>query len=343
MDVDIAVLELESLLHEGGFHQADRCLRRLSHDVADLAGQVDLACTLHGDRLNEEDLAAGLRPGKSGDDARRRVLHDLVVIDLLLSEIILDVFLPDDQLALCEGGLCVIFRLVLGVFIFHREITLDDLHRSLAADRQQLLLKPADARLARVIRNDLADRAVRKADIVLRETRLGDRLGHQMALRDLKMLHRRVARQLDDLHAVKQRLRDRIPGVGRADEEYMREVVGQVHIVVVEGAVLFRIQHFKQRRARVPVKASHDLVDLVEHDHRVHDACPLDAGHDTAGHGADIGAPVAADLRLVADAAQGNADILAAQRLRHGFAHGGLAGTGCAHEQQDRAVLLAVE
>ena len=56
------------------------------------------------------------------------------------------------------------------------------------------------------------------------------------------------------------------------------------------------------------------LVDLVEQEQRVARAGLGQALHDLARHRADVGAAVAADLRLVAHAAQGHAHELAVGR-----------------------------
>src|SRR5205823_10549186 len=67
---------------------------------------------------------------------------------------------------------------------------------------------------------------------------------------------------------------------------------------------------------------------------------PLD---DAAGQRADVRPPVAADLRLVADAAQRHAHELAAQRAGDALAQARLADTGRPHEAEDGlARLLAV-
>ena len=58
-----------------------------------------------------------------------------------------------------------------------------------------------------------------------------------------------------------------------------------------------------------------ELVDLVEHHDRVARAGLAELGDDAAGHGADVGPAVAADVGLVAHAAQGDADELAAHRF----------------------------
>ena len=78
-------------------------------------------------------------------------------------------------------------------------------------------------------------------------------------------------------------------------------------IVVHEGVVLGRIEHLEQcgRRIAPPVRA--DLVDLIEHEHRIARLRPPEPLDDAAGEGADVGAAVPADLRLVAHPAEGHA------------------------------------
>ena len=89
--------------------------------------------------------------------------------------------------------------------------------------------------------------------------------------------------------------------------------------------ILRRVEDFEQRRRRIAAKIRADLVEFVEQDHRV---AALDAAQgldDAAGHCADVGAAVAANLRFVAHAAEGDAGELAAQRVGHAFAERGLA------------------
>jgi hypothetical protein len=70
-------------------------------------------------------------------------------------------------------------------------------------------------------------------------------LGDQVALGDLDLLVLGVAGDADDLHAVHQGLRH-VQAVGRGDEHHVRKVEIDFQIMVVEGGVLFRVQHFQQ-------------------------------------------------------------------------------------------------
>jgi hypothetical protein len=155
-------------------------------------------------------------------------------------------------------------------------------------------------------------------------------------LGDLDLLVLGVAGDADDLHAVHQRLRH-VQRVGRRHEHHVRQVVVDLEIVVVERRVLLRVEHLEQRRRRIAAEVLAHLVDLVEQEERVGLLRLLHRLDDLAGHRADIGAAVAADLGLVAHAAQRHAHELAAGRLGDRLAERGLADAGRADEAQDRA------
>ena len=95
--------------------------------------------------------------------------------------------------------------------------------------------------------------------------------------------------------------------VGGRDEEHSRQVERHVEVVVAERVVLLGVEHLEQRRRRVAAEVAAELVDLVEHEHRVAGARAAAGPHDLAGHRADIGAAVAADLGLVVHAAERHA------------------------------------
>ena len=106
--------------------------------------------------------------------------------------------------------------------------------------------------------------------------------------------------------------------------------------------VLRRVEDLEQGRARVAAPVGADLVDLVEHDHRVHRLRVLERADQAPGEGADVGAAVAADLGLVADAAQRHAHELAPGRAGDRLADRGLAGSRRADQGEDRAGAAAL-
>ncbi len=86
-----------------------------------------------------------------------------------------------------------------------------------------------------------------------------------------------------------------------------------------------------------------ELVDLVEHHHAVARARLADRLDDVAGQGADVGAPVAADLGFVVHAAEADAHELAAHGAGDRLAERGLADAGRPGEAQDRRLAVRRE
>ena len=124
------------------------------------------------------------------------------------------------------------------------------------------------------------------------------------------------------------------------DEHHVRQVVIDLEIVVVEGRVLLGVEHLEQRRGRIAAPVGAELVDLVEQEERVRRLRLLHALDDLARHRADIGPAVAADLGLVAHAAQRHAHEVAAGGPRHRLAERGLADARRADQAQDRTLHL---
>ena len=149
----------------------------------------------------------------------------------------------------------------------------------------------------------------------------------EMAARDGHLLVGRVAVEPDHFHAVDERARDGVGDVGRRDEQHVRQVELDVEVVIAERVVLRRVEHLEQRRRRIAAPVGAELVDLVEHDDGIHRAGVAQRAHEPPGQRADVGAAMAADLGLVADAAERHPDELPAGRPRNRLADRGLAGS----------------
>ena len=201
-------------------------------------------------------------------------------------------------------------------------------------------LKLAHARLARVLDDHLLDDALAELEVARLEPVRRALTLHEVAPGDLKLLLLRIARQRDDLHAVAQGARDTAEAVRRDDPEDLREVERQLDVVVAERRVLRGIEHFQKCRRRVALVVHGDLVHLVEQEDGILRARLVQPLHDAPRHGADIGAAMSADLRLVADAAQGRAHELPARRARHGACQRRLADARRADETENGRMLL---
>ncbi len=110
--------------------------------------------------------------------------------------------------------------------------------------------------------------------------------------------------------------------------------------MIVEGVVLLRVEHLQQRAGGVAAEVGGHLVHLVEQEDRVGAAAALHVLDDLARHRPDVRPPVAADLGLVAHAAQRDAHEGAPRGPGDAAAQRGLAHPGGAHEAEDRALVL---
>ena len=113
--------------------------------------------------------------------------------------------------------------------------------------------------------------------------------------------------------------------------------------MIGEGVVLLRVEHLEQSRGGIAAVVVADLVDLVHHEHRVVGAHALQPLEDAARQGADVGPPVATDLRLVAHAAQRQPVELAPHGLGDGLAERGLAHARRTDKADDRPLGVLVE
>ena len=215
-----------------------------------------------------------------------------------------------------------------------------DFPRRLAGQVRELPLQIAHAGFAGEVADQVDQRLVRDRPLALLERMRLGLLRNQVALGDLDFLVLGVARDTNGLHPIEQGRRHP-QRVGRGDEHHVREVVIDLQIVIVEGVVLLRVEHLQQGGGGVAPEIGAHLVDLVEEEERVRRLRLLHRLDDLARQRADIGAAVAADLGLVADAAEREAHEVAPRRARHRLAEGGLADSGRANQAEDRPLHLA--
>ncbi|KAJ0336313.1 hypothetical protein COL154_014365, partial [Colletotrichum chrysophilum] len=218
---------------------------------------------------------------------------------------------------------------------FHRLLLgPENFRNGLAGKLHQLTLEVTDTRLARIGLDDLAQRVVGDREFLGPKSMVAHRLRQQMPPRDLDLLVLGVTCDADDLHAVHQRPGN-VERIGRGDEHHVGEVVFDLEIVVVEGAVLLRIEHLEQGRGRVAAEIGAHLVDLVEQEERVGLLGLLHRLDDLAGHRADIGTAVAGYLGLVPYAAKRHPHIFATRGLGDRLGERRLADAGRSHQAQD--------
>ena len=307
-----------------GAHPGERCLRRFAHHVAELAGQAQaqaLAAGQHGG-LDEQDVAAVVGVREPDDDAGLGGALGSLGQVRRRAERLLDESGVDLQQLRRRGG---------AARARHPP-------RRLAQQRGDEALQIANAGLAGVVVHHALQRLVVDCDLGRGEPVRLELARHQVPPRDLQLVAPGVAGQLDHLHAVEQRRRDRRQRIRGGDEHHLREVEGDLDVVVAERVVLLRIEHLEQRGRRVAAEVDAQLVDLVEQEDRIARAGAAQALEDAAGQRADVGAAMAADLGLVAHAAERRASELASQRARDRAAERRLADAGRADEAEDRTL-----
>ena len=110
--------------------------------------------------------------------------------------------------------------------------------------------------------------------------------------------------------------------------------------MVVEAVVLLGIQHLQKGGGRISLVIAADLVNLIQQHQRIFHPRLPHTGRDAAGHGAHIGPSVSPNLRLIPDAAQGNAHVFLIQSSGNGAGNGCLSGSGRSHQADNRAASL---
>ena len=251
--------------------------------------------------------------------------------------------LPFHHLFLAEQRGTEEFLEVLERDLDRRLVVFQKLDGGLAHDPVQLFLQLPDTGLPGVALDHLAQGCGGQIDTLFGDIVALEQLGPEVVSGDGLLLFGDIARQANLLHTVEQRRRDGIQGIGGAHEQHLGQIQTNVQVVVEEVDVLLRVQHLEQGRGRIALEGLAHLVDLVEHDHRVLDLDLLERLDQLAGHGADVGAPVALDLGLVAHATHREAIELTAERLGDGATDGGLADTWWSHQQHDGAPHVTLE
>ena len=251
VDIDVVLLEhlrVDAQLLVVGHHPLVGDRSRLLHHLAQVAREAHLALAGRQHRFDVEDVAADLGPCEARHDARHAAHLVLLAEEFGHAEDLLD--LPGRNLgreSLVEG----------------------DLLGAGSGDLRQILVQRADARLARIARNDPLDGLRRHRHLRLLDAVGLALLGQQVVQRDAHLLLHEVAGDVDHLHAVAQRRGDVDNVVGRGDEQHLRQVVFHVDVVVVEGGVLLRVEDLQQGARRVAVVRDCHLVHLVEDDDRI--------------------------------------------------------------------------
>src|SRR5215475_16052738 len=105
--------------------------------------------------------------------------------------------------------------------------------------------------------------------------------------------------------------------------------------MVLKGCVLSGVQDLQQRGGWVAVKTRAELIDFIEHEDRIAAAGLSDPLNNIARKRADIGTPMAANIRLIMNSTQTLAHELAIHRSSDALPKRSLAYSRGTHQAQN--------
>ena len=120
-------------------------------------------------------------------------------------------------------------------------------------------------------------------------------LGQQVLHRNVNFFVLGVAGQIDGFHTIKQR---RINGIAVAcgHKHHVGQIKADINVVILELAILFRIEHFEKRRGRISSHSGTQFVDFVQKKQRILHSHLSHGLDDLAGHRTDIGTAMTANV-----------------------------------------------
>src|SRR3990167_4529845 len=179
-----------------------------------------MSLSRHAGGFDEQDIAADRRPGKPGRHAWHARAHRDLTLELRLTENCTKIVMADHDRSNSAFG---------------------DAYGGMAEYLADLSFESADAGLARVMLNDLAQRRLGDFHLPFLDTVGFHLAANQVARGNLQLLGGRIACKADDLHAVAQRPRDGVQHICGRDEHDAAEIERHAEIVVAERAVLLWI------------------------------------------------------------------------------------------------------
>ena len=157
-------------------------------------------------------------------------------------------------------------------------------------------------------------------------------LGNEEVFGDMGFFGQRISREINEFHTIAQRTGNGFRPVGGGNEHDVAQVEGGFQVMVRETVVLLGVQDLQQCARGIAFVVGAQFVDLIQIEDGIVGTGFFDALNDPAGHGADVGPAMTADLGFVANAAEGHAMDFPAHGAGNGFGHGGLAGSGRAYK-----------
>ena len=137
------------------------------------------------------------------------------------------------------------------------------------ADIGYFALQISNAGFAGVFADDFQQRFIRELDLFRTQPVGFHLLPDQKSLGDFELFVFGIAGELDHFHAVLQSPRNGVQHIRGRDEHHHREVELGIQVMIHKHVVLFRIEHFEQRRRRIAAEIHAHFVHFIQHENRI--------------------------------------------------------------------------
>ena len=305
---------------------------RLFHHVANRACAQHIAFTGHIGHFDGQQFTAHLCPGQTSNQANLVLFFGQAKGETTYAQVIVQIRRIHDQSFL--GQCLVASRTRTGLWIGHQQLA-----NHLAADLADFTFQRTHTRFTCVVPHDVAYRVFCHFQLTLAHAVVLHQLGQEVIERNAYLLVFGIAGQTNHFHTVQQG-RWNVQGVAGCHEHHIGQVVVHFQVVILEGVVLFGVQNLQQCRGWIATEIRAHLVDLVQQEQRVTYTHLAHVLNNLAGHGADVGTTVTANLGLVTHATQSHANELAVRCLGDGLTQRGLTHAWRANQTQNRSLQL---
>ena len=297
-------------------------LSRFLHHVTKVSGHRKVALALAYRAFDEKDLTSHSCPGKACNHSRSLIaLLHIVRIGRKTEIFAKMLFLYDSRIFLFESNF-------LGCYTSHFG---------------NLLFKTSDTGLVSIFIDDLRDGSLVELELSFLQAVLLYLLRNQIVLCYLILLFRQITAHIDHLHTVLESRLDGIDAVRCRNEKYIRQIIVNIKIIIVESRILLRIKSFKERRRRISLYILCKLVHFIKYDHRIGSTGTVDAVKNTSRKCSDVSLSVSSDLGLVVHTSQCDAYIFAPESPSYGLAKAGLSHSRRAVQTEDRRLHITLE
>ena len=225
-------------------HNRISCFDGFLHHIAKFSGFGYFAFTGHIHGFNKENIAAHFGPGQT----------------------------------CCHTDMVRVFGLAVSIFdnaqiffqVFSRHFNLfslagrkQNLFHGLAGNVRNFSFQAAHASLACIISDDITHGIFRDGKLTCFDGIFFKDFGQEMAFGNLNFFIFGITGQADNFHSVQKRAWH-IQRVCRCHEHHVGQIIINFQIMVVESAVLLRVQNLQQGRSRIPAIIVTEFINFIK-------------------------------------------------------------------------------